>query len=212
MLYDDHRIALIHKLAQELEQQLNIITVQAGRRFVENVDIAAFCQFAGQFQALHLATRKSTEGLAQGHVAQTDSLQQLQRLTDLPLSKEGECLCYRQRQNLLDRLILIGIAQRCGIIPPSAALLTGDGHRVCERHIRHDLALALAHRAAALRVEAEPLCADAVFTGENLTDLIHYTCIRGGRRSTGRTNRCLTDQSGFGIAVKERAAGETAFS
>ena len=138
------------ELAQELEQQLNIITVQTGRRFVEDVDIAAFCQFTGQFQALHLAARKRAEGLSQGHIAQTDSLQQLQRLADLPLSKKGKCLCYCQRQNLFDRLVLIGIAQRRGIIPPSAALLAGDCHRICECHIRHDLTLALAHRAAAL--------------------------------------------------------------
>lgn len=61
VLDDDHRVALIHKLLQDVEQYLDVLEVKAGRRLVEDVQGVAggFSeQLRCQFHSLALTSGK----------------------------------------------------------------------------------------------------------------------------------------------------------
>jgi hypothetical protein len=71
VLDDDHRIALVHKAVDDLEQLADVLEMQAGGGFVEDVDGPpgrALLQFRGQFDALRLAAGQRRRRLSQPDV------------------------------------------------------------------------------------------------------------------------------------------------
>ena len=80
VLDDDHRIALFDQAVEHPEQLADIFEMQAGGRFVENVQRPAgrtFRQLGRQFYPLSLAPRKGRGRLAKSYVPETDVYQGL---------------------------------------------------------------------------------------------------------------------------------------
>jgi hypothetical protein len=77
VLDDHHRIALVDQFVQHFQQLGDIVEMQAGRRFVENVERAAgraLGQLLCQLDPLRLAARERGGLLADLDVAQADAL------------------------------------------------------------------------------------------------------------------------------------------
>src|SRR5437899_9037622 len=75
VLDDEHGVAEINEALQHVEELANVIEVQAGGGFVENVERAAglaFGKFAGQLDALGFTAGERGGGLAEGDVAEAD--------------------------------------------------------------------------------------------------------------------------------------------
>ena len=80
VLDDEHRVAGVDEVVQHFQQQLDIGEVQAGRRFVEQVQRAAgrfFHQLAGQLDALGFAAGERGRRLADLDVVEADVVQRL---------------------------------------------------------------------------------------------------------------------------------------
>lgn len=65
VLDDDHRVAVVDEAVQHAEQPMNVGEMQAGRRFVEQINRAAgrtFAEFASQFDPLSLTPDSVGDG------------------------------------------------------------------------------------------------------------------------------------------------------
>ena len=86
VLDDDDRVAEVGEPVQDVEQLLDVVEVQAGGRFIEQVERFAgltFGEFAGEFDSLRFSSRECDRRLAEMNVAQADINQRLQLLLDL---------------------------------------------------------------------------------------------------------------------------------
>src|SRR2546427_2727459 len=74
-------VPLVHQAMQHLEEQADVLEVEARRRLVEDVEGAArvaLGQLGSQFDALRLAPRERRGGLAQVDVSQSYVVEQLE--------------------------------------------------------------------------------------------------------------------------------------
>ena len=86
VLDDDDRVAEIDQAVQHVEQLADVVEVQAGRRFVEQVERLAGAgpgQFGGELHALGLAAGQRRRRLAERHVAEADVVERLQDVANL---------------------------------------------------------------------------------------------------------------------------------
>ena len=72
VLDDDHRLAGVDEPVEQPEQLLDVGEVQAGRRLVEDVDVALLRHVRGQLEPLPLAAGQRRERLAEAEVAEPD--------------------------------------------------------------------------------------------------------------------------------------------
>ena len=158
VLDDDHRVALVGQAMQHFEQLGDIVKVQAGCGFIEDVDRLArgpFRQLLGQLDPLGLTTRQSGRRLAHLDVSQADLGQHLHlrpdrrhRLEELHRVLDGHV------QYVGDGLVLEPHFQRLAVIAlplTDVALDVDVGEKV---HLDLDQTVALAGLAApALDVE-----------------------------------------------------------
>src|SRR5580693_1077438 len=75
MLDDQHGVAETDQTLEHVQEFANVVKVQAGGGFVEDVESAAglaLGEFAGQLDTLGFAAGESGGGLAEGDVAKTD--------------------------------------------------------------------------------------------------------------------------------------------
>src|SRR5205823_5140954 len=75
VLDDEHGVAKIDQALKYIEELSNVVEVQAGCRFIQNVERApglALGKFTGQFDALGFAAGERCGGLTEGNVAKAD--------------------------------------------------------------------------------------------------------------------------------------------
>ena len=85
VLDDDHRVALVAKLGQRVQQAVVIAGVQADRGLVENIQHAhqAAADLAGQADPLHFAAGKRGGGAVQRQILQAHVGQKAQPAANL---------------------------------------------------------------------------------------------------------------------------------
>ena len=202
-------MAGVHEAVQHADQALDVGHVQSDRRFVEYVErvLLGFpgalvsphlAQFGHQLEALRLAARQGRARLAEREVAETDVVEQRQRVGDRRMrGKESTGLGDRHRQHVGDGAILPAHGQRLAIEAVTAADIARDLDVGQEVHLDRDLALTFAHRAApAAGVEREPAGLPAMGAGvEGVGEQLAYRIPEadvGGRAGTrGLADRCL---------------------
>ena len=94
----DDGVAEIHQAMQDVEQLPEVVKVQAGGGFVEDVERLAgrgLGEFGGELNALGFSTGEGRGGLAQGEVAQADVFERLEDAANL-----GDV--FEQGQRLVD--------------------------------------------------------------------------------------------------------------
>ena len=83
---DDDRVAVVDQAVEHFEQFCEVVEVEAGRGFVEQVQRLAGIgpgQFGGQLHALRFAAGERRRALAEREVVETDVAQRLQDAADL---------------------------------------------------------------------------------------------------------------------------------
>ncbi len=149
------------QLVQHFQQLGDVMEVQAGGRFVEDVQGAAgraLRQFLGELDALRLATRQRVCLLADLDVAEADVEQRLQlvaygrhRREELARLPRPSCRSTSRCRLALDRHV-----QRLAVVALAVADVAGDVDVRQEVHLDLDDAVALAGlAAAAFDVEGE---------------------------------------------------------
>ena len=76
MLDDDHAVSRIHQFGNHTQQMPDIVEVQAGGGFVEDVQSltgTAFAEFLGELHALRLTAGEGRRGLAEVDVVEPDT-------------------------------------------------------------------------------------------------------------------------------------------
>src|SRR4029077_8393306 len=109
---DNDRMPLIDELVECPEQPLDIMEMQARRRFVEyekRTRLFRFGHMRGQFQPRRLPTGKRRERLSKANIIETYGLQRIQAILDFSsVLKKFEGLIDRQIENPADVLAAVG--------------------------------------------------------------------------------------------------------
>ena len=170
VLDHEHRVALVHQLAEHVEQFLDVFEMQPGRRLVEDVQRAAGAalrQFSRQLHALRFPARQRRRRLSELDVAEADFLERAQLVRDRRhVLEQRKRLIDGEVQHVGDRFAAIANLERLAVVPPSFALLTRDVHVRQEVHRDRDDTVALARFAApAFHVEREAARLEAALAG-----------------------------------------------
>ena len=158
---DQHRVAGVDKVVQDLEQQLDIGKMQARRRLVQQVQRpagAAFDQLARQLDPLGLATGQRRRRLAQLHIVQAHVVQRLQLVAHVRnVLEQVQRLLDVHLQHFCDRAVLELDLQRLTVVAVAFAHRAGDPDVGQKVHLQPRAAVAFAGLAAAAGdIEAEP--------------------------------------------------------
>ena len=125
MFDDQHGVAGIDKVVQDLQQQLDVREVQSGRRFIEQIQRfprALLGKFLGQLDALCLATRERGRRLAQLDVIEPDVMQRLQLVPHLRnVLEQFQQLLHVHLQHFGNRLAFELHLQRLAVVAMSFA-------------------------------------------------------------------------------------------
>jgi len=86
VLDNDHRIAMIDESIEHFKEFCEVVEVEAGRGFIEQIERLAGvgpCEFGGQLDALGFAAGERRRALAEREVIEADVAQRLQDAADL---------------------------------------------------------------------------------------------------------------------------------
>ncbi len=161
VVFDHHDgVAVVAQAVEHGEQLANVLEVQPGGGFVEDVERlagVALGQFAGQLDALGLAAGEGGGALPQADVGEPHVEQRLQAAGDGRYrAEEFQRFLHGHLEHLVDALALVGDLQRLAVVALALAHVAGHVDVGQEVHLDLDHALALARLAApALDVERE---------------------------------------------------------
>ena len=180
---------MLDQPAEDPEQLANVFEVQAGGRFVQDVDGApggTLLQLARELHPLRLTTGERRRRLAKTHVSQTDIHQSAKVARDRGHgSKEIRTLFDRHIQDLGDRLALEVDLEGLPVVTGALANLAGHVHIRKKVHLDLDRAVAGARlTAATLDVEGKTaglIAADLRLRrlGKELPDVIEDARVGG---------------------------------
>src|SRR5258708_1833338 len=193
VLDDEDAVAERDELLEDVEEFANVIEVQAGGRFVEDVERAAglaLGKLAGQLDALRFAAGKCGGRLAELNVAEADFDEGGKFLLTLrQFFEELERVGRRQIENIADGVAFVALGERFRIVAEAGEDFAKSVKVGEEIHRDAAQAVALAGFAsAAFYVEAEAAGAVAAFARfgkhrKKLADGREDSRIRGGIRT-----------------------------
>jgi hypothetical protein len=187
---DDQGVAGVAEFEEDFEQFGDVVEVQAGGRFVEEVERAAgvfAAEFGGELEALGFAAGEGGAGLAEAEVAEADFGERGADVVDAGHgAEEGHGFVDGEVEDVGDVQALVGDLEGFAVVAPAAALFAGHVDRREEVHLDAEDAVAFAGlAAAALDVEAEAARAVAADAGggqlrEEIADLVEEAGEGGG--------------------------------
>ncbi len=152
MLDHDDRIAVVAQPMQDAEQLLDVVKVQPGGRFVEDIQGIAritFRQFLGQLDSLCLAARECRRILTEPDVGKANVVERLQFLrNNRDVLKEIACILDRHLEDLVDVFALVTNLERLAVVTLAPANIAGHVNVRQEMHFDFDDTVALARFAA----------------------------------------------------------------
>ena len=200
MLDHDDGVALISQVVQHRQQLSNVVKMQPGGRFVQNVERfagIAFAEFSGQFDALGFTPRQRCGSLSKADVGQPHINQSLQFARNgRDCIKEIAGIFDGHFENFVDVLAFVGNFQSLPVVTLAPADITGniDVRQEVHLHLDHTITLT-GLAAAALDVEGESSGFVTAATGflRAGKQLPH----RGKNAGIGRRirSRCATDRT-----------------
>ena len=160
VFHHEHGVAGSNQSLEHCQQLPHIGHVEAGRRFVEDVERfagGAFGQFAGELHPLRLAAGEGGGGLAEMEVVEADITERFQLAGDIGgIGKERAGLADLHAEQIGDIFSLPAHFERVAGKSRATANFTGHPHIGEEIHIEPHRAISLAGLAAAAgHVEAE---------------------------------------------------------
>ena len=203
MLNDHNGIPAIGQTVKHLQEFFDVIEMQAGSRFVKDVERSSgrsLTQFTGQLDALRLTAGESRRRLTKMEIAETYILQHLQFLPDgRNVSHHFQCLDHGEIENVGDISPLIQYLQGLPVIALTAANFTGYKNIGKEMHLDPDEPIALTGLTSSpFDIEREPprLVASHLGLGKlskKLPDVTEQACVGCRVGARGATNRGLID-------------------
>src|SRR5581483_5169959 len=202
IVFDDQQgVAGGAQFEKNFEQFRHVMKMQAGGRFVEDVEGVAggFAgEFGGKLDAVRFAAAQGGGGLAEADVAQANVGEGEARLVNL---RDGAEKCHRfidrHVQHVGDVHAFVTDFQSLAVVTASVAGFAGHIDRRKEVHFYFDEAVALAFLAAsALDVEAEPARFVAAYARrgqlcEQVPDMIEHAGVGRGIAAGRAANRRL---------------------
>ena len=161
VLDHDDRVALVDEAVEHFEQFGEVVEVEAGGGFVEQVERLAGVgpsKLGREFHALGFAAGERRRALAEREVVEADVAQRLQDAADLwDVGEQFDGLAARHVEHVGDALAVEAHFEHVGVVALAAARVALDPDIGQEVHLDADLAVAFARFAAAAgHVEAEP--------------------------------------------------------
>ena len=203
MLDDDDGVAEFDESVQHVEEPVDVGEVEAGGRFVEEVERAAggfFAELGGELDALRLPPGERGAGLSQRDVSEADIHQRpKQALERWDVGEHLQRLLHAKVKNLRDVQPLEPDVERLPVVASPLALLANHEHVREEVHLDDLGALALACLAApALDVERKPSRPVAAYLGlldhgEDAADVVEDLGVRRRVRARGPADRRLVN-------------------
>ena len=204
---DDDGVAAVAQAVQHVQQLPHVVEVQAGGRFVEDVEGAAgvaFGEFAREFDPLRFAAGEGHGVLSETDVAEAHVEQGLQfALQRRDVFEEMPGFLDVHVQYVADGFAFVGDTEGFAVVACAVADVAGDVYVRQEVHFDFDDAVALAGFAsAAFDVEGEAprrVAARAAFlgTGEKVADGGEDAGVGGGVGSGGAADGRLVDVDDF---------------
>ncbi len=160
VLDHDDRVAQVDEPIEHFEQFGEVVEVQTGRRFVEQVQRLAGVgpgELGGEFHALRFAARKGRRALAEREVIEAHVAQRLQNAANLGnVGEQLDGLAARHVEHVGDAFAVELHFEHVAVVALAAARVALDPDVGQEVHFDADLAVAFARFAAAAGdVEAE---------------------------------------------------------
>ena len=128
----DHGVPHFDQAFEHFEQFVDVVEVQAGGGFVEQVEGAAglwSCQFRSQFHSLGFTSRECWSGLSEGEVVESDGAEGGEWCPDpRDVLEQSVGLIDRHVEHIGNRVTVVGHGQGLGVVSPSSALVTFDPH------------------------------------------------------------------------------------
>src|SRR5713226_561928 len=190
VLNDEHGVAKIDEALQHVEQFSHVVEVQAGGRFIKNVQGAAglaLGKLASEFNTLRFAAGESCGGLAESDVAEADFYESRELLLNLRnILEKLQRIRRGQIQDIADGLPLVADGERFRIVAPAAANFAHYVNVGKKIHFDAAQAVALAgFAAAAFHIETETAGAVAALArfrqhGKKIADRRENSGVGGG--------------------------------
>ena len=160
VLDDDDRVSLLDKAVEDLEQLVDVVEVQAGRRLVEDVERLPVSGGPARRPVSRAGLRppRASARLTQRQIVETDRAQRRQKAADARnVLEQLVRLPDRHFEHVGNRMPPIGHAQSLAVISFAVTRFALDPHVGQKVHLDALLAVPLAIVAAAPRpIEAEP--------------------------------------------------------
>ena len=127
MLNHKHRISFLHERGKHREQFLNILKMESGGGFIQDIESVAgraFRKFCRQFDALRFAAGKRRCGLPQLHIPQSHVYKRAQSRGDLrDVLEKSQRVFAREIQDVRNRQVVVGNRKRFAVVALAVALL-----------------------------------------------------------------------------------------
>jgi hypothetical protein len=228
---DDERVAVVDETLEEIEEEGDVVEVEACGGFVEDEErgaVAAGEEMADEFEALAFAAGERVEGLAETEVAEADLVEDLEggggavggvrafgvvSAVWWAVAEEGDGFGDGHGEDVADAFVIPEDFEGFGAEAGSFAFGAGDEDVAEELHFDFFEASALTARAAAFAgVEGEVAREEMLFGGgggvcEEETDAVPCAGVDGGGAARRATGRGLIDHDDLGDFF---GAGETA--
>ena len=158
---DEHGIARVHEPGEHFGQLVHVAGVQAGGRFVQDINRASrrtLGQLGGELDPLRFAARKSSGRLADLDIAQADVVEGLQlALEARVVLEEGKALFHRHFQHVAYAFALVFHFEGFAVVALSLTHFAGYVYIGQKVHLDFQDAVAFTGLApAALDVKGEP--------------------------------------------------------
>ena len=203
VLDNNHAIATIDELTENIQETLDVVGMEAGGRLVEDVEGlagAAASELGGELDALGFAAGESSGGLAEFNVAEADFLDGFELREDGgDVGEELDGFVDSHVENLGDILPFVFDLEGFVVVAATVASGAGDVDVGEEMHLDFVDAVALTGFAAsALNIETEAAgLITAKFSfglmGEKLADLVKDASISRDVGARGAADRGLID-------------------
>src|SRR5690242_2525994 len=193
MMFDnDYCVSEVCQSAENIEQLFHVVEMQAGSRFVENIDGFTGrppAQLFGQLDALGLTSREGCRGLTEADVTQADIHERLQFRMDLgDAAKDIQSVGNTRVQKIGYGQAFVLDGKSLTVIPFAAAYFAGDVYVGKKAHFDLPQSISLARFApSAFYVEAEAACliAPGAGLGQHGIEFTNRCKDAGVRRGVG---------------------------
>jgi hypothetical protein len=207
MFNDDHGVAFVSKLVQDIDEFGDIAKRETSRWFIENVNrvfVGHASPFTGQFHSLCFASREGSRWLAKANITETNGVERLQGTVNFSMVfEEFNRFSHWHFENIMNGTTSPLHLQTFSRVPLAVANIARDPNIGKEIHFQFDRTSSTARfAAAAFDVETEMSGLVATLFGElcigkKAPDFVKHFGVRRRVGTRGSADGGLIDNDDF---------------